>query len=129
MWFCAVQQKDGSLVAATQTTVNTFSDVLFIHLKRYGRSQLQGTFKYDQPISFEESFDFSESNGAPRILVAIIVHSGPYGSGHYVAYGRGLPYAADASWYKFDDAKLTTVTLKEVLSQKAYVLVYRRPWC
>jgi ubiquitin C-terminal hydrolase len=65
-----------------------------------------------------------------RVLVGIAVHSGVYGSGHYVAYIRSLPYALGNAgrWYKFDDDKCTEVLLETVLLQCAYVLVYRRPW-
>ncbi|OZJ05093.1 hypothetical protein BZG36_01370 [Bifiguratus adelaidae] len=57
-------------------------------------------------------------------LFAIIVHEGTgMHSGHYVAFARG----SNESWYKFDDEKVSQVSLETVLRQQAYILFYRQP--
>lgn len=53
-------------------------------------------------------------------LVAIGVHIGSINSGHYVAYAK-----RSRSWYCFDDSVCTKVTIKSVLSQHAYMLIYK----
>ena len=53
-------------------------------------------------------------------LLAVGVHIGSINSGHYVAYVK-----KSRSWYCFDDSICTKVTIKCVLAQQAYLLVYR----
>ena len=53
-------------------------------------------------------------------LIALGVHIGSINSGHYVAYAK-----RSRSWYCFDDSLCSKVTLKNVLSQHAYILVYK----
>eukprot|EP00429_Kryptoperidinium_foliaceum_P022182 CAMPEP_0176152710 /NCGR_PEP_ID=MMETSP0120_2-20121206/77997_1 /TAXON_ID=160619 /ORGANISM="Kryptoperidinium foliaceum, Strain CCMP 1326" /LENGTH=581 /DNA_ID=CAMNT_0017489727 /DNA_START=207 /DNA_END=1952 /DNA_ORIENTATION=- len=57
-------------------------------------------------------------------LFAVIVHAGKnYShSGHYIAYVRNI---AKNEWWKMDDARVTTVSLAEVMNAEAYMLFYR----
>jgi hypothetical protein len=56
-------------------------------------------------------------------LFAVIVHVGKnFHSGHYVAFVRNIE---KNEWWKMDDASVTQVDEKEVLSALAYMLFYR----
>jgi hypothetical protein len=56
-------------------------------------------------------------------LFAVIVHVGKNShSGHYLAFVRNIE---KNEWWKMDDARVTQVDEKEVLSAEAYMLFYR----
>ncbi|CUA77974.1 ubiquitin carboxyl-terminal hydrolase 22/27/51 [Rhizoctonia solani] len=53
-------------------------------------------------------------------LLAVVNHDGQMmDNGHYTNFAR-----CQDRWYKFDDAKVTRVTLQECLKSSAYMLVY-----
>ncbi|KAI9710524.1 MAG: hypothetical protein M1820_002660 [Bogoriella megaspora] len=52
-------------------------------------------------------------------LCSVVVHKGKMDSGHYVNYAK-----EGGEWFMFDDAKVTMVGEKEVLSAEAYLLFY-----
>ena len=54
-------------------------------------------------------------------LFALTVHIGSLESGHYIAYTK-----RNLKWYCFNDEDYEQVTEKEVLSQEAYLLFYRK---
>lgn len=60
--------------------------------------------------------------GVTYALSAVIVHIGPYGSGHYIAYARD---AGDV-WYRYDDRRVFRVDESEVRGCDAYVLFYSK---
>jgi len=72
--------------------------------------------------------------GARYKLLGLIVHHGPQVSkGHYTAYVRWTLHdkkgekkgaAPPERWYLMDDGSIFEVSLKQVLEQQAYVLVY-----
>ena len=53
-------------------------------------------------------------------LFALTVHHGGLNSGHYIAYVN-----RDGTWYNFNDEYVSIISLKEVMSQEAYLLFYR----
>lgn len=56
-------------------------------------------------------------------LFAIVVHAGKNShSGHYICYVQNI---AKNEWWKMDDAKITKVSLAEVIAAEAYMLFYR----
>ena len=53
-------------------------------------------------------------------LFALTVHHGNHMSGHYIAFT-----IRDGTWYNFNDEYVQLSSLKEVLSQEAYLLFYK----
>ena len=56
-------------------------------------------------------------------LVAVIVHHGTAGGGHYTCYALNEP---SSQWMEFDDSSVRPVSVETVASCQAYVLFYRK---
>lgn len=54
-------------------------------------------------------------------LLTVVVHEGSLTSGHYTNYSKWR-----GQWYRFDDDKVTRVSLQQVLEARAYQLFYLR---
>ncbi|KAG0307057.1 hypothetical protein BGZ98_001151 [Dissophora globulifera] len=65
-------------------------------------------------ISEGEEKDKAGPDGFVYSLHGVLVHSGDLHSGHYFAL---LKPERDGNWYRFDDDRVTQVTLKEVLDE------------
>merc|ERR1712167_549984 len=55
-------------------------------------------------------------------LYGISNHMGGLGGGHYTAYAK----RQDGEWYEFDDSRVTKMKVSDCITDKAYVLFYRR---
>ena len=89
--------------------------VLIIHLKR---------FRSEEKLTHHVAFPRNglEVGQSKYELVGVVAHRGAsLDRGHYVSYCK-MP--ADW-WAEFDDGRCTAVKPSDVLSQQAYVLVYR----
>jgi ubiquitin C-terminal hydrolase len=62
-----------------------------------------------------------EGETASYQLLAVAVHSGSLGAGHYVAYGL-----REGSWYLFNDSNCCLVAASQVLESQAYLLIYAK---
>ncbi|PLW28309.1 hypothetical protein PCASD_20871 [Puccinia coronata f. sp. avenae] len=58
----------------------------------------------------------------PYRLLALVVHQGTHGSGHYLAFRR----APDASWWRLSDQDADPCPLAEVLHANPSLLIYQR---
>ncbi|KAI8329758.1 hypothetical protein BC941DRAFT_405446 [Chlamydoabsidia padenii] len=115
--------------AGKQMTIHELPSMLCVHLKRFTFDMMRGYMrKVTKDIQYTEILDMApyvskEANCQSAIyhLYAVLVHLG-YGcdSGHYFAYVK----APDGKWFRMDDEDVTPVSLKEVLSQQAYMLFY-----
>lgn len=113
--------------AKKQMSILQAPNVLVIQLKRF-----EGIFggKIDKAIAFEEVLVLSSymckasQDPHPEYnLFASIVHSGfSPDSGHYYAYIKD----AMNRWYCCNDSFVSLSTLKEVLSEKVYILFFSR---
>ncbi|KAK1362379.1 Ubiquitin carboxyl-terminal hydrolase [Heracleum sosnowskyi] len=113
--------------AKKQMSILQAPNVLVIQLKRF-----EGIFggKIDKAIAFEEVLVLSSymckasQDPHPEYnLFASIVHSGfSPDSGHYYAYIKD----AMNRWYCCNDSFISLSTLKEVLSEKVYILFFSR---
>ncbi|KAL8135578.1 ubiquitin carboxyl-terminal hydrolase 25 [Apium graveolens] len=113
--------------AKKQMSILQAPNVLVIQLKRF-----EGIFggKIDKAIAFEEVLVLSsymcKASQDPHpeySLFASIVHSGfSPDSGHYYAYIKD----AMNRWYCCNDSFVSLSTLKEVLSEKVYILFFSR---
>jgi ubiquitin C-terminal hydrolase len=113
----------------------TSPDVLAIHLKRF--YYCQGTYGvFRQKISDFVDFPLNGldltpyirgpiSDSAPPIydLCSVSYHSGTLGGGHYTAGCRNLE---NGLWYYFNDDSVSPLEPANVVSDLAYVLIYKR---
>jgi len=106
----------------------TAPSILVCHLKRFAYDRYGHVTRLNKQVTFptklESMSDYmSKINHAsppPYELVAVLVHQGhSCDSGHYLAYIK-----SGNSWYKANDSSITKVSLDQVLSQQAYILVY-----
>lgn len=56
-------------------------------------------------------------------LIAVIVHHGTAGGGHYTCYALNEP---SSQWMEFDDSSARPVSVETVANCQAYVLFYRK---
>lgn len=93
---------------------------LILQIKRF--RQLPYPHKLTSFVKFRRKMSIKTSNGVCYYdLIAICVHIGSINSGHYIAFGK-----RSKGWYCFDDSLCTKVTLRTVLSQHAYMLIYNK---
>jgi hypothetical protein len=56
-------------------------------------------------------------------LIAIVVHSGSFGGGHYFSYVRN---GKSGNWLCCNDSSVSSVTLDEALRSEVYLAFYSR---
>ena len=101
-------------------------NVLIIVLKRFDMMGNKNSkfirFPLDD-LSIKKYFVGYEKNLAQYKCIGIVNHMGTLHYGHYTAYARNI----DNEWYEYNDSDVsTTVGAKEIISSKAYILVYLR---
>jgi len=130
MWYCKQCQKH--VRAWKQFHLYRAPPILIIHLKRFHYSAT--THRRDKITSFIDfplkGLDLTKlvssytEEGKPIYdCYAVSNHYGGLGGGHYTAHILD----GDGKWCYYDDSRVTEdVDEKEVLSEAAYVLYYRR---
>jgi ubiquitin carboxyl-terminal hydrolase 4/11/15 len=130
MWYCNKCKKH--VRAWKQFHVYRAPPILIVHLKRFQYSAT--THRRDKINSFidfpMEGLDLTPmvshwAEGEKPIYdcYAVSNHYGGLGGGHYTAY----TLSDDDTWCYYDDSRVTNnVDVKEVVSEAAYVLYYRR---
>lgn len=110
--------------------------ILTIHLKRFEMNPFgDGWMKINRHIPFDATLDLGPFIGrdgahagnkmAIYELFAVLVHDGHCcNSGHYRAFVK----ASNSCWYSMDDSIVSQVSLKTVLSERAYILFYTKKW-
>ncbi|KAL9249391.1 Ubiquitin carboxyl-terminal hydrolase 23-like protein [Drosera capensis] len=114
--------------ALKQLTVDKAPYVLAFHLKRFD-SHFSGK-KIDRKVHFGHAIDMKHfvsgayGEGDLRYtLYGVLVHAGgSTHSGHYYCFVR----TSSGMWYSLDDNKVSQVSERIVLEQKAYMLFYVR---
>jgi ubiquitin carboxyl-terminal hydrolase 4/11/15 len=130
MWYC--NQCKEHVRAWKQFHIYRSPPILIIHLKRFqysARSHRRdkiNTF-IDYPLKnldlTEHVIQWSEEEKPIYDCYAVSNHYGGLGGGHYTAYALN----DDGGWCYYDDSRITTeIDPKEVISDAAYVLYYRR---
>lgn len=130
MWYC--NQCKEHVKAWKQFHLYRTPPILIIHLKRFFFSAATHrrdkiTRKIDFPL---EGLDLTglvscyDEDAKPIYdCYAVSNHFGGLGGGHYTAY----TLSDDGVWCNYDDSRVTTdIDPKEVVSEAAYVLYYRR---
>ena len=130
MWYC--NKCKTHVRAWKQFHLYRTPPILIIHLKRfYFSASTHRRDKITRKIDFPlEGLDLTnlvsryEENGKPIYdCYAVSNHFGGLGGGHYTAY----TLSDDGMWCNYDDSRVTTnIDPKEVVSEAAYVLYYRR---
>jgi hypothetical protein len=117
--------------AGKQMTINELPMMLTVHLKRFAFDLQRGCMsKITTYVKYPETLDMApytsqekKIKNADYKLYAVLVHQGySCDSGHYYAYVK----APNGQWNRMDDDDVTPVSLKEVLSQTAYMLFYQQ---
>jgi len=140
MWYC---NKCKEHVQATkQLDIFKAPPIIVINLKRFKQAKqshrYMGMFsgggagqKIDQLVDFPlDGLDMSKhiagNTGGESMIYdcyAVSNHFGNMGFGHYTAYAKN---PLTKIWYEFDDSRVSQVKSKEVVTQAAYNLFYRR---
>ncbi|XP_071730442.1 ubiquitin carboxyl-terminal hydrolase 18-like [Rutidosis leptorrhynchoides] len=116
------------VLALKRLNINVAPNILTIALKRFQRGRFG---KLNKRVTFPETLDLSPymSKAADSIdkykLYAVVVHLDMLNAsyfGHYICYAKDF----SGNWYRIDDCKVEAVELDEVLSQRAYMLLYSR---
>ncbi|ESQ54024.1 hypothetical protein EUTSA_v10024675mg [Eutrema salsugineum] len=114
--------------ACKRLTIRRAPNILTIALKRFQGGRYG---KLNKRISFPETLDLSPymSEGGEGSdvykLYAVIVHLDMLNAsffGHYICYIKDFC----GNWYRIDDSEIESVELEDVLSQRAYMLLYSR---
>ncbi|GLJ28235.1 hypothetical protein SUGI_0554660 [Cryptomeria japonica] len=114
--------------AQKQLSILQAPNILTIALKRFQTGRFG---KLNKRVTFPETLDLSpyvsgkEESSHIYKLYAVVVHVDMLNAsffGHYICYVKDL----HGLWYRTDDAKVKRVELEEVLSQRAYMLLYSR---
>jgi len=130
MWYC--NKCKTHVRAWKQFNLYRAPPILIIHLKRFFFSASTHrrdkiTRKIDFPLEGLDIRDLVSSYGGNEEPIydcyAVSNHFGGLGGGHYTAY----TLSDDGTWCNYDDSRVTTdIDPKEVVSEAAYVLYYRR---
>ncbi|KAF8050401.1 hypothetical protein N665_1978s0004 [Sinapis alba] len=114
--------------ACKRLSIRSAPNILTIALKRFQGGRFG---KLNKRISFPETFDLGpymscggEGSDVYK-LYAVIVHLDMLNAsffGHYICYVKDFR----GDWYRIDDSEVEKVELEDVLSQRAYMLLYSR---
>ena len=113
--------------AIKKLEISELPKVLCIHIKRFNHNSFWGS-KISTHIEFDvDGFDTSpfcsddQEQDCTFDLFGVVEHIGSVSGGHYVAYAK---HHVNNSWLKFDDSKVSKVTIDDVKSCQAYLLFY-----
>ncbi|KAG6555189.1 hypothetical protein Mapa_003228 [Marchantia paleacea] len=114
--------------ARKRLTLHEAPNILTIALKRFQTGKFG---KLNKRVTFPEVLDMlpymSEKGDKPPsyLLYAVVVHVDMLNAsffGHYICYVKD----SQGIWYKIDDSKVKEVDIEKVMSQRAYMLFYKR---
>ncbi|XP_009408046.2 ubiquitin carboxyl-terminal hydrolase 19-like isoform X1 [Musa acuminata AAA Group] len=109
-------------------TVNQAPNILTITLKRFQSGRFG---KLNKRVTFPQNLDLtpymSEDGDGTDIytLYAVVVHLDMLNAsffGHYICYTKDY----HGRWYRIDDCEVINVEVEDVLSERAYMLLYSR---
>ena len=133
-WTCPQKNCQRKTSATKQMKLCTLPPILIIQFKRFvhenGFHQKVETFvEYPiQGLNLNRCLP-SLQEEAIYDLIAVSVHMGSIGGGHYTTYARHTT-SNKSEWYKFDDSCVTLINPDdynyELLSRHAYLLFYVR---
>lgn len=131
LWYCPRCKKHQR--ASKKIDIWRLPDIMVVHLKRFSQVRSWGN-KIDTFIDFpiqgldmtDRVLSTSVQGGESNLiydLYAIDNHYGGLGGGHYTAYAQNF---YNKEWYNFDDSHVSKVTTKDIKTNAAYLLFYKR---
>jgi len=102
-----------------------FPDILIIDLKRFTNNNRKLNSLVDYPIENLELKKYVVGYNKETFvydLYGVCNHSGMTMGGHYFAYVKN----ASSKWYCFNDTNVKEINEKDIISNKAYSLFYRK---
>jgi hypothetical protein len=123
-WYCSKCKSHQK--ATKKMEIYKSPHILIIHLKRF-----KNINKLDCPVDYPivdldlTPYVINNEENLPLLydLFAVSNHVGNMGFGHYFAFCKN---PVSGQWYRLDDSTVTPLSQKDVVSQHAYVLFYRR---
>ncbi|KAG8087385.1 hypothetical protein GUJ93_ZPchr0010g9589 [Zizania palustris] len=115
--------------AKKKLTISEAPNVLTIALKRYqcGKfGKINKAIRFPETLNLKSYMNTKSNDSSPVYsLYAVVVHHDVMNaafSGHYVCYVKDT----HGKWYKTDDSQVKPVSLENVMSKCAYMLLYAR---
>jgi ubiquitin C-terminal hydrolase len=122
-WF----DEDADTYREVNKTIRFFSlpDTLIIDLKRFGSNLRKNNTLVSYPLNDLDMSPYVVGYKRASYkydLYAVANHSGGVMGGHYTAYVKN----PNGKWYHYNDTSVTEIDEKQIVSQKGYVLFYRK---
>ncbi|XP_062191398.1 ubiquitin carboxyl-terminal hydrolase 16-like isoform X2 [Phragmites australis] len=114
--------------AKKKLTISEAPNVLTIALKRYQSGKfgkISKAIRFPETLNLARYMSATDDNSPVYSLYAVVVHHDVMNaafSGHYVCYVKDT----QGKWYKADDSQVKPVSLENVMSKCAYMLLYAR---
>ena len=126
-WYCNNCEK--KVMASKQIELFYLPRIMIICLTRFLK---EGKFshytKNNSLVEFPienlnmEKYICGPKKNSQYDLFAVSQHYGSMGGGHYTAVCKNI----DGNWYKYDDENCSPTSVKDICTEAAYVLFYRR---
>ena len=99
-------------------------EIFIIHLKRwnYKGQKNQNNIQFNLEYDFSKYISNPDNNNNNYELYSISNHQGNSSGGHYTAFVKN----ANNKWYHFNDTKVNEVNDKNIITNQAYCLFYRK---
>ena len=68
----------------------------------------------------------NKENNSIYQLYGIVNQVGSQGSGHYYSFCRNIKSQTDTNWYVFNDERVTKINEANIVTDKAYILFYKK---
>ncbi|KAL8591401.1 hypothetical protein ACOMHN_022207 [Nucella lapillus] len=127
-WYCPQCQRHQQ--ATKKFDLWSLPSYLIIHLKRfsynrYWRDKIDALVEFPTQGLDLRKYILNDENHNVNVydLIAVTNHYGGLGGGHYTAYAQNKD---DGEWYSFDDSSVSSALEESVVTNAAYVLVYKR---
>ncbi|XP_062195621.1 ubiquitin carboxyl-terminal hydrolase 17-like [Phragmites australis] len=114
--------------AKKKLTISEAPNVLTIALKRYQSGKfgkISKAIRFPETLNLNRHMSATDDYSPVYSLYAVVVHHDVLNaafSGHYVCYVKDT----QGKWYKIDDSQVKSVSLENVMSKCAYMLLYAR---
>lgn len=121
MWRCDKCQEKSQ--ATKKISIWKAPKILILSFKRFDYMNNKNNALVDYPIKGLNINKYVfNGNNAVYDLYGVVCHSGSANMGHYVSFTHN----ADGNWYYFNDESVTKMDETKLVTQNAYVLLYRR---
>lgn len=97
--------------------------VLLIKRFKYNKAGVKLSTFIQFPATIDLRFFLSKASSSQYQLTGMIQHSGGLSGGHYISYNKNYK---NNRWYEFDDSRVTSLNLSQILEKEAYILFYQR---